>query len=160
MVSANVANVMLDSLFARQTLYTKSGTEENPVYSVAIPLSTQCWIGVSTTEPSLSNGAISGFTEPAESTGYGRSRLGVGGNDATLIMDAASNSVITNGTNFIFFDEAVTGGGGFGNVKWFGLFSSKTGGQPLVAGKLTTAVDVNEGNVLIFRPNNLKISME
>ena len=42
----------------------------------------------------------------------------------------------------------------------FGLFSSKTGGQPLVAGKLTTAVDVNEGNVLIFRPSNLKISME
>ena len=42
MVSANVANVMLDSLFARQTLYTKSGTETNPVYSVAIPLSTQC----------------------------------------------------------------------------------------------------------------------
>lgn len=172
MVNSSIANNFLDSLFARETLYTQtgkatyytSGSESNkvevPTYTAVPGLSTQCWIGVSTTEPSFSNGAISGFTEPASSTGYARSRLGVGGNDATLIMDAAANSVITNGTNFIFFDEAVTGGGGFGNVKWFGLFSAETGGQPLVAGKLTTAVDVNEGNVLIFRPSNLKISME
>lgn len=149
MIQTSIGNAFLNALFAR-------GSSSYP-----LPTSTQCWIGVSTTTPSLgSDGNITNFTEPASSTGYSRSRLGLNGVVSSYIMDAAENSSITNGTNFIFFDEATTGGGGFGAVTYFGLFSAKTGGTPILAGELTNSVTVNEGNVLIFRPNNFTISMD
>ena len=147
MLATNVSNTILNAFFARGTA--------NP----AIPTSGACYIGVSTTTPTK-GASISGFTEPASSTGYRRSRLGINENQATYIMDAAANGSITNGTNFIFFDEATAGQGGFGELKWFGLFSAKTGGNRILAGKLTSAVTVPAGNVLIFRPNNLTVSME
>lgn len=158
MVAGSVANIILDSFFARAGLFTYN--ESTHSYSVAFPLSESCYIGVSTTTPTLSGGAITNFTEPTSSTGYKRSRLGLSGNEATYIMDAATNSSISNGSNFIFFDEAVTGGGGFGTVTWLGLFSAESGGAPVIAGALTSSVTVNEGNVLIFRPGNLTVSME
>lgn len=149
MIQTSIGNAFLNALFAR-------GSSSYP-----LPTSSQCWIGVSTTTPSLgSDGNITNFTEPASSTGYSRSRLGLNGVVSSYIMDAAENSSITNGTNFIFFDEATTGGGGFGAVTYFGLFSAKTGGTPILAGELTNSVTVNEGNVLIFRPNNFTISMD
>lgn len=149
MIQTSIGNAFLNALFAR-------GSSTYP-----LPTSSQCWIGVSTTTPSLgSDGNITNFTEPASSTGYSRSRLGLNGVVSSYIMDAAENSSITNGTNFIFFDEATTGGGGFGAVTYFGLFSAKTGGTPILAGELTNSVTVNEGNVLIFRPNNFTISMD
>lgn len=146
MIASTVANPILNSFFARG--------------SSGAGLANECWIGMSTTVPTFSNGTINGFTEPSPTTGYKRSRLGINGNTATYIMDAAQNSAITNGTNFIFFDEATTGQGGFGKLVWFGLFSAETGGSPLIAGALTSEVTVNEGYVLIFRPNNLTVSME
>lgn len=148
MIAYATSNAILDSFFARGS--------SNP----AIPTASQCWIGMSTTVPTMSGGTITNFTEPASSTGYRRSRLGIQGNVSTYIMDAASDGVITNGTNFIFFDEATVGQGGFGELKWFGLFSAQTGGTPVLAGELTSAVTVPAGNVLIFRPNNLTVSME
>ena len=149
MIAYATSNAILDAFFARGS--------SNP----AIPTASQCWIGMSTTVPTMSGGGtITNFTEPASSTGYRRSRLGIQGNASTYIMDAASAGVITNGTNFIFFDEATVGQGGFGELKWFGLFSAQTGGNPILAGELTSAVTVPAGNVLIFRPKNLKVSME
>ena len=134
MIAYATSNAILDAFFARGS--------SNP----AIPTASQCWIGMSTTVPTMSgSGTITNFTEPASSTGYRRSRLGIQGTAATYIMDAASAGVITNGTNFIFFD---------------GLFSAQTGGNPILAGELTSAVTVPAGNVLIFRPNNLTVSME
>lgn len=149
MIIYTVSNAFLNKLFARGSSDT------------TIPTSSQCWIGMSTTVPVMnSNGVITNFTEPASSTGYRRSRLGIQGNDVTYIMDAAKDGSITNGKNFIFFDEATVGGGGFGEIKWFGLFSESSGGTPVLAGELTTPVTVPAGNVLIFRPNNLTVSME
>ena len=149
MIIYTVSNAFLNKLFARGSSDT------------TIPTSSQCWIGMSTTVPVMnSNGVITNFTEPASSTGYRRSRLGIQGNDVTYIMDAAKDGSITNGKNFIFFDEATVGGGGFGEIKWFGLFSEGSGGTPVLAGELTTPVTVPAGNVLIFRPNNLTVSME
>lgn len=149
MIQTSIGDAFLNALFAR-------GSSTYP-----LPTASQCWIGVSTTTPSLgSDGNITNFTEPASSTGYSRSRLGLNNVVSSYIMDAAENSSITNGTNFIFFDEATTGGGGFGAVTYFGLFSAKTGGTPILAGELTNSVTVNEGNVLIFRPNNFTISMD
>ena len=149
MLATSVSNSLLNSFFAR-------GETNN-----AIPTSGQCYLGMSTTTPTISsNGTIGNFTEPAASTGYKRSRLGIKGNTATYIMDAAANGEIKNGTNFIFFDEATAGGEGFGTLTHFGLFSSESGGSPILVGALTTPVTVAAGNVLIFRPDNLKVSME
>ena len=158
MIIYTISNAFLNTIFA-------SGS-----YDSSIPTSSQCWIGMSTTVPKIDEnsesstyGKILNFTEPASSTGYRRSRLGIQGNDVTYIMDAAKNGSITNGKNFIFFDEATVGGGGFGELKWFGLFAESTPGPnstPVLAGELTTPVTVPAGNVLIFRPNNLTVSME
>ena len=149
MIIYSIANELLDEFFAR-------GSKNS-----LIPTSTACYIGMSTTKPTVNDsGIITNFTEPASTTGYSRARLGLYGNEATWPMDAASKGSITNGENFIFFDEATVGQGGFGELKWFGLFSAQTGGNPILAGELTTAVTVPAGNVLIFRPNNLTVSME
>lgn len=150
MLNHAIGNGFLNSLFARGAKSTWNTLSEN------------CYIGVSTTVPVLNSdtGAITNFTEPASSTGYKRTRLGINGNSATYVMDAAAKNEIKNGSNFIFFDEAAEGGGGFGEVKWFGLFSAATGGSPLLAGELTTPVTVEEKHVLLFRPEDLKVTME
>ena len=149
MITYSIANTLLDEFFARGDR------------SSLIPTSTACYIGMSTTKPTFNDsGIITNFTEPASVTGYSRARLGHYNNEATWLMDAASKGSITNGENFILFDEATVGQGGFGELKWFGLFSAQTGGNPILAGELTTAVTVPAGNVLIFRPNNLTVSME
>ena len=149
MIIYSIANAFLDEFFAR-------GSKNS-----LIPTSTACYLGMSTTVPTVNDsGIITNFTEPASVTGYSRARLGLYGNEATWLMDAAKNGSITNGSNFIFFDEATVGQGGFGELKWFGLFSAQTEGSPILAGELTSPVTVPAGNVLIFRPNNLTVSME
>ena len=149
MIIYSIANTLLNEFFARGDR------------SSLIPTSAACYIGMSTTVPTVNDsGIITNFTEPASVTGYRRARLGIQNNAATWLMDAAENGSITNGSNFIFFDEATAGQGGFGELKWFGLFSAETGGTPVLAGELTAAVTVPAGNVLIFRPNNLTVSME
>ena len=152
MIIYSIANTLLNEFFAR-------GDK-----SSLIPTSTACYIGMSTTVPTVNDsGIITNFTEPAPVTGYHRARLGLYNNEETWLMDAAKNGSITNGSNFIFFDEATPGGDGFGELKWFGLFSESTpsiNSKPVLAGELTTPVPVPAGNVLIFRPNNLTVSME
>ena len=149
MIIYSIANTLLNEFFARGDR------------SSLIPTSAACYIGMSTTVPTVNDsGNITNFTEPASVTGYRRARLGLYNNDGTWLMDAAKNGSITNGSNFIFFDEATVGQGGFGELKWFGLFATQDKGSPILAGELTTAVTVPAGNVLIFRPNNLTVSME
>ena len=149
MIIYSIANTLLNEFFARGDR------------SSLIPTSAACYIGMSTTVPTVNDsGIITNFTEPASVTGYSRARLGLYNNENTWLMDAAKKGSITNGSNFIFFDEATVGQGGFGELKWFGLFSAQTEGSPILAGELTTAVTVPAGNVLIFRPNNLTVSME
>lgn len=149
MIIYSIANTLLNEFFARGDR------------SSLIPTSAACYIGMSTTVPTVNDsGIITNFTEPASVTGYRRSRLGLYNNENTWLMDAAKKGSITNGSNFIFFDEATVGQGGFGELKWFGLFSAQTEGSPILAGELTTPVTVPAGNVLIFRPKNLTVSME
>ena len=149
MIIDSIANTLLDEFFAR-------GNKNS-----LIPTSTACYLGMSTTVPTVNDsGIITNFTEPAPVTGYRRPRLGLYNNEETWLMDAAKKGSITNGSNFIFFDEATVGQGGFGELKWFGLFSTETDGTPVLAGELTAPVTVPAGNVLIFRPNNLTVSME
>ena len=149
MIIYSIANTLLNEFFARGDR------------SSLIPTSAACYIGMSTTVPTVNDsGNITNFTEPASVTGYRRARLGLYNNEDTWLMDAAKNGSITNGSNFIFFDEATVGQGGFGELKWFGLCATQDKGSPILAGELTTAVTVPAGNVLIFRPNNLTVSME
>lgn len=149
MITYSIANTLLNEFFARG--------DKNSL----IPTSTACYIGMSTTVPTVNDsGVITNFTEPASVTGYRRARLGLYNNENTWLMDAAKKGSITNGSNFIFFDEATVGQGGFGELKWFGLFATQDEGSPILAGELTTPVTVPDGNVLIFRPNNLTVSME
>lgn len=149
MIIYSIANTLLNEFFARGDR------------SSLIPTSAACYIGMSTTVPTVNDsGIITNFTEPASVTGYRRSRLGLYNNENTWLMDAAKKGSITNGSNFIFFDEATVGQGGFGELKWFGLFSAQTEGSPILAGELTSPVTVPAGNVLIFRPKNLTVSME
>ena len=149
MIIYSIANTLLNEFFARGDR------------SSLIPTSAACYIGMSTTVPTVNDsGIITNFTEPASVTGYRRARLGLYNNENTWLMDAAKKGSITNGSNFIFFDEATVGQGGFGELKWFGLFSAQTDGSPILAGELTSPVTVPAGNVLIFRPKNLTVSME
>ena len=149
MIIYSIANTLLNEFFARGDR------------SSLIPTSAACYIGMSTTVPTVNDsGIIANFTEPASTTGYRRARLGLYNNENTWLMDAAKKGSITNGSNFIFFDEATVGQGGFGELKWFGLFSAQTEGSPILAGELTSPVTVPAGNVLIFRPKNLTVSME
>lgn len=157
MLTASVSNYLLNMFFARG--------ETNSTIS----LSQACYIGMCTdaatpevdkNPESPTYGSIINFKEPDPSTGYRRSRLGIHGNTATYIMDEAQEGMIKNGENFIFFDEATAGGAGFGTLTHLGLFSVETGGKPVLVGALTTPVTVAAGNVLIFRPDNLKVSME
>ena len=149
MIIYSIANTLLNEFFARG--------DRNSL----IPTSAACYIGMSTTVPTVNDsGIITNFTEPASVTGYRRARLGLYNNENTWLMDAAKKGSITNGSNFIFFDEATVGQGGFGELKWFGLFSAQTEGSPILAGELTSPVTVPAGNVLIFRPKNLTVSME
>ena len=106
MIIYSIANTLLNEFFAR-------GDK-----SSLIPTSTACYIGMSTTVPTVNDsGIITNFTEPASVTGYRRARLGLYNNENTWLMDAAKNGSITNGSNFIFFDEATVGQGGFGNAR-------------------------------------------
>lgn len=149
MIIYSIANTLLNEFFARGDR------------SSLIPTSEACYIGMSTTVPTVNeSGVITNFTEPESVTGYRRARLGLYNNEDTWLMDAAKKGSITNGEKFIFFDEATVGQGGFGELKWFGLFSAQTGGNPILAGELTSPVTVPAGNVLIFRPKNLTVSME
>ena len=149
MIIYSIANEFLDAFFAR-------GSKNS-----LIPTSTACHIGMSTTKPTFNDsGKKKKKTEPAATTGYRRPRPNLYNNEQTWLMDAAKKGSITNGSNFIFFDEATVGQGGFGELKWFGLFSAQTDGNPILAGELTSPVTVPAGNVLIFRPNNLTVSME
>lgn len=150
MLNYTIGNAFLNALFARGTTSVSGNA-----------LSDACYIGASTTVPvqNPTTGEITNFTEPAASKGYSRMRLGLKNASTAWVMDAADNNEITNGTNFIYLGEAQEGSGGFGTVVWFGLFSTATGGAPIVAGELTEPVEVGEKHVLLFRPGDLTVSM-
>lgn len=147
MITEAISNNILNAFFVKGS-------------NSAIPTSGTCYIGLSTTTPTMgTDGVISNFTEPEAATGYKRVRLGISNQPATLVMDSADGGKIKNHTNFIFFDEATAGGGGYGTITHFGLFVEDADGAPVLTGALTTATAVAEGHVLIFRPDDLQVTM-
>ncbi|MBR3891428.1 MAG: hypothetical protein IKJ30_05100 [Bacilli bacterium] len=109
---------------------------------------------MSTTTP---DAAGSNFSEPSSSSGYARVMLGTQGQSNTYVMDAAVNGSICNTSNIIFFPEATAS---WGTVTHFGLFSSKTGGTPILWGALSSSISIPSGYIPIFRAGALTVSLQ
>lgn len=175
MIAANLCKDYLDSFVANGA---GAIIDDAWVPKINGLLARNCYIGVSTTTPSVqSDGSISNFTEPTD-TQYGRVVIGHVDNNtgpnpyATKMAKAQVDQLdpsksttespyvtFVNNNEFIFFPEPSPLGTGFGTLTHFGLFASATGGSPLIVGELvdpenpSTAkpVTVNKGQVLLFR---------
>lgn len=139
MITVNTANQILNAFFGRVNNVTLGST---------------CYIGLSTTTPAA-NG--DNFTEPASGTGYARVLVGSYSQSNTQLMDAAANGSISNTNNIIFFPEATAT---WGTITHFGLFSSKTGGTPIMYGALSSSISVPSGYIPIFRAGALTVSLQ
>lgn len=139
MITRNTANKILEGFFGRQGNFS---------------LASSCYIGLSTTTP---DAAGSNFSEPSSSSGYARVMLGTQGQSNTYVMDAAVNGSICNTSNIIFFPEATAS---WGTVTHFGLFSSKTGGTPILWGALSSSISIPSGYIPIFRAGALTVSLQ
>ena len=120
------------------------------------------YLGLSTTVPDYdASGDITGITEPAAAQGYERKLIGHSTETSTLLMSAAAKGAATNSEEIHFNQakESTDGGTGWGNVKYFAIYTTKTGGTPILAGSLTTAVDVSAGYVFVIKTGELKITM-
>lgn len=108
-------------------------------------LMTNCYLGLSTTAPT--DGAGSGFTEPASNTGYARALLGNAQSAVTQLMEV-TNVYTAQNKSIIYFPEALSS---WGTITHWGLFSAATGGNPLFYGPLSAAVEVPPNYVPLFR---------
>lgn len=96
------------------------------------------------------------FVEPDVSAGYGRVQIGHWQNSSGQLMGTASNGKISN-TGIIYLPEATAD---WGTVTYFALFSSATGGSPVLWGALSDPVNIPSGYVPLFRVGKLSISIE
>lgn len=107
----------------------------------AIP--TAYFVGLSKTEPNLSGGNVS---EPDASAGYARVQL--------ENLSAPSNGVVTN-TKAIDFAESTAA---WGTVTHFIVFDTKTGGNLLMYGQLTTDRTVEAATIMTIKEGALTLS--
>jgi hypothetical protein len=118
------------------------------------------YVGLSTTEPTVSGGNI---TEPAKgaTTGYNRILLGSNASSLTQLMNAATNGTTTN-NQIIKFDEVLAS---WGTLTHFVLFNSKTGGSALAFGEIlndsgvATPITPAINSMPIIRAGGLTISL-
>lgn len=148
--AAVIRNVVLNAITGRTTGGTISN---NNGYA---------YLALSSTTPSYtSTGEITGITEPS-GQGYARKLIGHYNESSTLLMTAADNGRVQNAEE-IHFDqatEASKGGTGWGSpMTHYAIYTSKTGGSPLLAGELATPITVGAGYVVIIKKGELVISM-
>jgi len=139
MITQSTANSILNAFFGR---------------SSSVSIASTCYIALSTTTPNATGG---NFTEPSSDGGYARVLIGSSNQSNTFLMSAASNGAISNTDNIIFFPEARTS---WGTITHFGLFTSKTGGTPVMWGALSSSVSVPSGYIPIFRAGALNVSLQ
>ena len=149
MLSTNVRNNILDALYGRM----QDGTG-------IIPTDTSCYLGFSTAAPTISAaGECTAFPEPAASTGYVRLELRNSAlNDASAVMPAAVGGEIKNSTANLTFD-APNDGQSYGKATHIGLFSSKTGGLPIMVIQLTAEVTLGLKATLVLEKNKLTTAL-
>jgi len=114
-------------------------TETSP----AIP--TEYYIGLSTTEPTMSGTNVS---EPSTSAGYGRVLL--------ENLSAPTNGVVTNTAN-INFEESTAS---WGTVTHFVIYDAEINGNLLMYGALSTPRVVEAATVMTIRQDYLRLSAQ
>ena len=114
-------------------------TETSP----AIP--TEYYIGLSTTEPTMSGTNVS---EPSTSAGYGRVLL--------ENLSAPTNGVVTNTAN-INFEESTAS---WGTVTHFVIYDAEINGNLLMYGALSTPRVVDAATVMTIRQDYLRLSAQ
>lgn len=114
-------------------------TETSP----AIP--TEYYIGLSTTEPTMSGANVS---EPSTSAGYGRVLL--------ENLSAPVNGVVTNTAN-INFEESTAS---WGTVTHFVIYDAEIDGNLLMYGALSTPRVVEAATVMTIRQDYLRLSAQ
>ncbi len=139
MITQATANTILNAFFGK---------------AQSINIASTCYIGLSTTQPTATG---DNFTEPAALTGYSRTLIGMYNQGSTQMMDSASEGTISNGSNIIFFPEATAT---WGTISYFGIFTSKSDGKPIMWGALTTPISVPSGYIPIFRAGALNVSLQ
>lgn len=144
-VSAELRNKILDALTGRAK-NTQIGAGAS-------------YLALSSTAPSYNaSGEITGITEPT-AAGYTRRLLGLSDQSATMEMSSASNGKTANADE-IHFDQIPADGSGWGaNATHWAIYSTKTGGTPIAAGALTSAITLEAGKVVIIHKGDLTLSM-
>ena len=111
--------------------------------SPAIP--TEYYIGLSTTEPTMSGANVS---EPSVSAGYGRVLL--------ENLGAPTNGVVTNTAN-VNFEESTAS---WGTVTHFVIYDAEIEGNLLMFGALSTPRVVEAATVMTIRQDYLRLSAQ
>ena len=144
-VSATLRNKILDAL---------TGRGKNTQIGAGA-----AYLALSSTAPSYNaSGEITGITEPT-AAGYARRLLGLSDQSATLEMGAAYAGQTTNADE-IHFDQIPANGSGWGaDATHWAIYSTKTGGTPIAAGALTSAITLEAGKVVIIHSGDLSLSM-
>ena len=144
-VSAELRNKILDAL---------TGRGKNTQIGAGA-----AYLALSSTAPSYNaSGEITGITEPT-AAGYARRLLGLSDQSATLEMGAAYAGQTTNADE-IQFDKIPANGSGWGaDATHWAIYSTKTGGTPIAAGALTSAITLEAGKVVIIHSGDLSLSM-
>ena len=137
MISTAKANSILDGLFRSE------GTAKR-------------YLGFSTTTPSLeTNGQISNFTEPNESTGYKRVPLT---EEALSAMDRASGAKIKNSKYNIAF-PIPNKESQYGTATYIGVFETDIGGEPTIAAKLSEPQPLGLKATLVLYKNDFTATL-
>ena len=136
MISTAKANSILDGLFR---------SEDNA----------KRYLGFSTTTPELSNGVITKFTEPAESTGYKRVPLT---EEALSAMDSASGAKTTNSKYNIAF-PVPNKDSQYGSATYIGVFEVDKGGTPTIAAALSEPQTLGPKSTLVIYKNDFTATL-
>ena len=111
--------------------------------SPAIP--TQYYIGLSTTEPTMSGTNVN---EPSANAGYGRVLL--------ENLSTPTNGVVTNTAN-INFEESTAS---WGTITHFVIYDAEINGNLLMYGALSTPRVVEAATVMTIREDYLRLTVQ
>lgn len=109
------------------------------------------YIGLCSNDPEADNGT---FTELTGGN-YARVLVSVSGATYPDVIGAAASREIKNVKQITWAKSTAD----WKQAKGFGLFATETGGAPYFYGKLKTPVTCASGEVALFDPNSLKISI-
>ena len=119
---------------------------------------TDAYLGLSTTTPTIDG---ENFTEPSTDNGYERVLLGSPKIEVFKMKETYVNpdTGIASSENEkeVHFNEAT---GEWGEIEWFGIFTSETGGKPIYIGQLISKIQPSSLNVVVIRKGDIYISIE